>query len=268
MSMTPPQPTAGGLLREWRLRRKRSQLDLALDAEIPTRHLSYVETGRAAASRDMLLRLAQHLGMPLRQQNRLLVAGGFAPRYAERPLQAAEMQAARSAVDAILTGHEPFPALAVDRHWTLLAANAAVPPLLHGVAASLLAPPVNVLRLSLHPDGLAHRIDNLAEWRAHLLERLQGQIDHSGDPVLVALLAELAAYSCPAAPPQLPATDAIAVRLRLRLPGQATVLSFLSTTTVFGTPVDVTLSELALECFYPVDEATRAALTQAREIQR
>jgi transcriptional regulator with XRE-family HTH domain len=267
MSMTQTQPTAGSLLREWRLRRKRSQLDLALDAEISTRHLSYVETGRAAASREMLLLLARHLGMPLRQQNTLLVAGGFAPRFAERPLQSADMHAARSAVDAILKGHEPFPALAVDRHWTLLAANAAVAPLLHGVAASLLAPPVNVLRLSLHPDGLAHRIDNLPEWRAHLLERLQGQIDHSGDAVLVALHAELAAYPCPPADPAAKGVDSIAVPLRLRLPGHAGVLSFLSTTTVFGTPVDVTLSELALECFYPADEATRAALTHARETQ-
>jgi hypothetical protein len=178
------------------------------------------------------------------------------------------MQAARAAVEAVLKGHEPFPALAVDRHWNLLAANAAIPPLLQGVAAHLLEGPVNVLRLSLHPDGLASRIENLPEWRAHLLERLRGQIDHSGEPALAALHAELSAYPCPAATPHAKGVDGIAVPLRIRPQGSAQALSFLSTTTVFGTPVDVTLSELALECFYPADEATRTALTQARESQR
>ncbi|WP_207450038.1 MmyB family transcriptional regulator [Roseomonas marmotae] len=258
MSIT--QPTVGDLLREWRLRRRRSQLDLALDAEVSTRHLSYVETGRASASREMLLRLAEHLGMPLRQRNQLLMAGGFAPHYPERPLQAPDMAAARGAVEAILKGHEPFPALAVDRHWHLLAANDAVAPLLAGAAPELLAPPVNVLRLSLHPRGLAPWIENLPEWRAHLLERLRAQIDQSGDPVLAALHVELSAYPCPPAGQAEP-MGGIAVPLRIRPPGQDRALSFLSTTTVFGTPVDVTLSELALECFYPADEATRRALT-------
>ncbi|EHM00919.1 DNA-binding helix-turn-helix protein [Acetobacteraceae bacterium AT-5844] len=260
MSMTLSQPTAGSLLREWRLRRKRSQMDLALEAEISTRHLSYVETGKASASREMLLRLAGHLGMPLRQRNALLVAGGFAPRYAERPLEAPDMHAARAAVEAILKGHEPFPALAVDRHWHLITANAAVPPLLQAVAPSLLQGPVNVLRLSLHPEGLAPHIENLPEWREHLLERLHAQIDQSGDPVLEALHTELAAYPCPPFRAQ-GAKPGIAVPLRLRLPGMTQALSFISTTTVFGTPVDVTLSELALECFYPADEATRQALS-------
>ncbi|RKK05583.1 helix-turn-helix domain-containing protein [Pseudoroseomonas wenyumeiae] len=255
----PTLPPAGHLLREWRQRRKRSQMDLALDAEVSTRHLSYVETGRASASREMLLRLAEHLDMPLRQRNLLLMAGGFAPHYPERPLQAPDMAAARSAVEAILKGHEPFPALAVDRHWHLLAANAALAPMMQGAAARLLEPPVNVLRLSLHPEGLAPRIENLPEWRAHLLERLRMQVERSGDAELAALQAELAAYPCPAGPQAV--TGGIAVPLRIRVPGKARALSFLSTTTVFGTPVDITLAELALECFYPADDATRQALT-------
>lgn len=255
----PPLPPAGHLLREWRQRRKRSQMDLALDAEVSTRHLSYVETGRASASREMLLRLAEHLDIPLRQRNLLLMAGGFAPHYPERPLQAPDMAAARGAVEAILKGHEPFPALAVDRHWHLVAANAALAPMIQGAATRLLEPPVNVLRLSLHPEGLASRIENLPEWRAHLLERLRMQVERSGDAELAALHAELAAYPYPAGSPTI--TGGIAVPLRIRVPGQARALSFLSTTTVFGTPVDITLAELALECFYPADDATRQALT-------
>jgi len=250
--------TVGNLLREWRQRRKLSQLDLACEAEVSTRHLSFVETGRAAPSRDMLLRLADSLAMPLRMRNLLLVAGGFAPIYAEQPLDAPAMAPARAAVEAILGGHEPYPALAVDRRWTLVAANGAAQALLTGIAPALLEPPVNVLRLSLHPDGLAGRIANLAEWRAHLLERLRVQINQSGDAALAALRDELAAYPCPAsAGRHVPA--GIVVPLRLRGEGGG-ILSFLSTTTVFGTAIEVTLSELTLEAFYPADEETRAAL--------
>lgn len=265
------QPTAGALLRDWRQRRKLSQLDLAMDAEISARHLSFIETGRAVPSRAMLLRLAEQLDLPLRERNALLLAGGFAPAFAERPLDAPDMAAARAAVEAILKGHEPFPAVAVDRHWTLVAANGALTPLLAGVSPDLLQPPVNVLRLSLHPEGLAPRIENLPEWRNHLLARLRQQIDQSGDPVLEALWQELRAYPCPAS--RTPhAAPGIAVPLRLRTGengadgadgADAGVLSFLSTTTVFGTPVDVTLSELALECFYPADDATRQALSRS-----
>ncbi|HEY4546788.1 MAG TPA: helix-turn-helix transcriptional regulator [Pedomonas sp.] len=256
-----PQEPVGALLRDWRQRRKLSQLDLAMDAEISTRHLSFIETGRATPSRAMLLRLTERLDLPLRERNALLLAGGFAPAFAERPLDTPDMTAARTAVEAILKGHEPFPALAVDRHWTLLAANAALAPLLEGVSAELLRPPVNVLRLSLHPDGVAPRIENLPEWRSHLLARLRQQIDQTKDPVLEDLWQELRAYPCPASrTPHGP--PGIAVPLRLRLGPNAEVFSFLSTTTVFGTPLDITLSELALECFYPADEATRRALTK------
>ena len=249
----------GDLLRDWRQRRRLSQLELAGEADISTRHLSFIETGRSQPSRSMLLRLAERLDMPLRARNEMLNAAGFAALYAERPLDAPEMSVARRTVDAVLAAHAPFPALAVDRHWTLVAGNAAVGALLGGVAAELLQGAVNVLRLSLHPEGLAPRIANLAEWRAHLLARLQQQIDRSGDAQLVALHAELAAYPT-RGEAHAHELDAIAVPLRLRVDGLAEPLSLISTTTVFGTPVDVTLSELALECFYPADDATRAAL--------
>ena len=252
----------GDLLRDWRQRRRLSQLELAGEADISTRHLSFIETGRAQPSRSMLLRLAERLDMPLRARNELLNAAGFAALYAERPLDAPEMAVARRTIDAVLQAHAPFPALAVDRHWTLVASNAAVGALLGGVSAELLQGAVNVLRLSLHPDGLAPRIVNLAEWRAHLLARLQQQIDRSGDAPLIALHAELAGY--PTRDGDAPAHDfnGIAVPLRLRVDGLDAPLSLISTTTVFGTPVDVTLSELALECFYPADDATRVALQQ------
>ena len=254
------QPTVGDLLRDWRQRRRFSQLDLAGEAEVSTRHLSFVESGRAQASREMLLRLADRLAMPLRMRNRLLAAGGYAPLHPERGLDAPDMAAARAAVDAVLNGHAPYPALAVDRHWTLVAANAAVGPLLQGAAAWLLAPPVNVLRLSLHPDGLAPRIENLAEWRHHLLERLRAQAEAAGDPVLDALHAELSALPGRGGQARPRGAAPVAVPLELRVPGMDRPLSFLSTTTVFGTATDVTLSELALECFYPADEETRAVL--------
>jgi transcriptional regulator with XRE-family HTH domain len=267
---SPARAGVGELIRDWRQRRRFSQLELAGEAELSTRHLSFIENGRSQPSRSMLLRLADRLDMPLRARNEMLNAAGFASMYAERPLHAPEMSAARRTVDAVLSAHAPFPALAVDRHWTLVASNAAVPALLGGVSAALLREPVNVLRLSLHPDGLAPRIENLAEWRAHLLTRLQQQIERSGDPQLVALLAELAGYPSRGASHRAshedgahePVFGAIAVPLRLRLEGLAAPLSLISTTTVFGTPVDVTLSELALECFYPADEATREALRE------
>ncbi|CAH1659167.1 MULTISPECIES: helix-turn-helix transcriptional regulator [unclassified Chelatococcus] len=252
----------GSLLREWRQRRRFSQLDLASEAALSTRHLSFVESGRASASRDMLIRLAEHLAMPLRIRNRLLLAGGYAPEHAERPLDARDMTAAREAVEAVLAGHMPFPALAVDRHWNLVLANPALAPFLAGVEQQLLTTPVNVLRLSLHPEGLAPRIDNLAEWRHHLLERLARQCDETGDPVLADLLAELSTLPFRASRARPGTANAIAVPLRLRADDGA-CLSFISTTTVFGTATDVTLAELTLECFYPADAATRTALLNA-----
>jgi transcriptional regulator with XRE-family HTH domain len=256
---------AGELLREWRTRRRLSQLDLASEAGISQRHLSFVESGRALPSREMLLHLAEELQIPLRERNRLLVAAGYAPSFPEHRLDEPELAAARAAVDAVLKGHEPFPALAVDRHWQLLAANAAVPPLLAEVEdRTLLSPPVNVLRLSLHPRGLAPAIVNLEQWRGHLLERLQRQIDATADPELIRLERELLALPRPRPDrpfrPALVGTGEALVAIPLRLRRGPRVLSFISTTTVFGTPVDVTLAELAVEAFFPADPETAAAL--------
>jgi transcriptional regulator with XRE-family HTH domain len=258
--LSSPQ-SAGDLLRAWRQRRRMTQLDLALEAEVSTRHLSFVETGRAQPSREMLLHLSDRLQLPLRERNALLLAGGFAPAFPERPLADPALRAPRAAIDLLLAAHEPYPALAIDRHWTLVAANGAVNRLLRGVAPSLLAPPVNVLRLSLHPEGLARRIANLAEWRGHLLARLQRQVETSGDPVLAELKGELAAFG-PArdASHDVTAAEHADVIVPFKLTAGAGVLSFISTTTVFGTPVDVTLSELAIESFFPADAATAEAL--------
>jgi transcriptional regulator with XRE-family HTH domain len=251
----------GALLREWRQRRRLSQLDLACEAEISTKHLSFLETGRSAPSRDMVLHLAERLDVPLRARNALLHAAGYAPVYPERGLDDAALSAARQAIDLVLTGHEPHPALAVDRHWCMAAANRAIAPLIAGVDPALLRPPVNVLRLGLHPGGLAPRTVNLAEWRGHLLDRLRQQIDASGDPVLVALLAELRGYPAPeGGVPHVAGRDFAGVAMLFRLATDVGVLSFFSTTTVFGTPVDITLSELALECFFPADRATAEAM--------
>jgi transcriptional regulator with XRE-family HTH domain len=252
----------GAHLRHWRTRRRLSQLDLAQEAEVSTRHLSYVETGRAAPSREMVLRLAERLDVPLRERNALLVAAGFAPMYRQRSLDDPAMASARRAVDLVLKGHEPFPALAVDRHWNLVAHNALVPMLMAGAAPELVKAPINVLRLSLHPEGLASRIANLAQWRAHLLERLQQQIAATGDTVLQALHDELEAYPAPQVSHDTPAADTelsgVVVPFQLATPNG--VLSFISTTTIFGTPVDVTLQELAVESFFPADAQTAAAL--------
>ncbi len=255
-----PRPV-GDLLREWRQRRRVSQLELALDAEISPKHVSFVESGRAQPSREMILRLAEHLQVPLREQNTLLNAAGFAAIYAERALDDPLLAPARAAVDLVLKGHEPFPAIAIDRHWSLVASNAAVAPMLGDVDPSLLQPPVNVLRLSLHPQGLAPRIANLPEWRAHLLDRLRRQVDATSDPVLVDLLRELRDYPVPEAPPSSrPPRDyaGIVVPFELRTP--AGVLAFFGTTTVFGTPVDITLAELAVEAFFPADEFTKTLI--------
>ncbi|WP_309084078.1 helix-turn-helix transcriptional regulator [Chelativorans sp.] len=246
----------GDLLREWRQRRRLSQLDLALEAGISQRHLSFVESGRALPSRDMVLKLADNLEVPLRQRNRLLLAAGYAPSFPERPLEDPALRPAMEAVRLVLDGHAPNPAIAIDRHWTMLAANSAIAPLLEGIEdPSLLAPPVNALRLSLHPKGLAPRILNLEEWRAHVLERLRQLNDRVADPALEALEKELAAYPAGRGPKPRPSpTSMIAVPLRLKL-GDAE-LAFITTTTIFGAPLDVTLSEIAIESFFPADEAT------------
>lgn len=251
----------GEQLRDWRQRRRLSQLDLACEADISTRHLSFVETGRAQPSREMLLHLAEKLEVPLRERNALLVAAGFAPVFAQRAFDDPALAAQRRAVALVLEGHEPFPALAVDRHWNLVAANAALGGFLQGLPAQLLQPPVNVLRLALHPQGLAPRIANHAEWRDHLIARLHQSLAASGDPVLQALMDELCDYPVASAGESLrPGADYAGVVVPLRLNTPHGLLSFFTTITVFGTPLDVTLSELALEAFFPADAATAEAL--------
>lgn len=247
----------GGLLREWRQRRRLSQLDLASEARISTRHLSFLETGRAQPSRDMVLHLAEQLDVPMRERNVLLVAAGFAPSFRERSLDDPALASVRSAVELVLERQKPYPAFAIDRHWRIVASNAALPELYEGCAEELLARPINGLRLTLHPEGMAPRIDNLAEWREHILARMKQQIDMTADPELVALRRELLSYPAPEAH-DAPLEQAVAVPFRVRT--SLGLLSFFSTTTIFGLPVDVTLSELALELFFPADEATARAV--------
>jgi transcriptional regulator with XRE-family HTH domain len=259
--MTQALRPVGDLLREWRQRRRISQLDLALDAEVSAKHVSFVETGRAQPSREMILRFAEHLQVPLRDRNLLLNAGGFAAVFPERSLDDAALTTARRAVDLVLRGHEPYPAIAIDRHWTLVAANRAVAPLTAGIPPALLQPPTNVLRLSLHPDGLAPRIVNYGEWRAHVIDRVSRQLETTADAVLADLLSELRQYPAPSEPaPTLSQRHYEGVVVPFELRTGSGVLAFISTTTVFGTPVDITLSELAVESFFPADDETAEAL--------
>ena len=265
--MTTPHKPVGDHLREWRMRRRMSQMDLALEAEISTRHLSFLETGRARPSREMVLLLSEQLEVPLRDRNVILVAAGFAPVFPERSLDDPGMTAARRAVDVILKAHEPYPALVVDLRWNLVAANAAVAPLLEGVDPSLLAGPINVIRLSLHPKGLASRIANLGEWHAHILERLRRQAELTADPGLIALIEEIRGYPKPPAPDRRP-EDYGGVAIPFQLMAGDQMLSMFGTTTVFGTPVDITLSELTLETFFPANAETAEALRAAHDARK
>jgi transcriptional regulator with XRE-family HTH domain len=247
----------GTLLRDWRRRRRLSQLDLALEAGVSARHLSFLETGRSRPSREMVLHLSEQLDVPLRDRNRLLLAAGFAPAFDERPIDAPEMAPVREALDKILTGHEPYPAAVVDRWWNLVAANRSIAVFTDQVPAHLMEPPVNVLRVSLHPDGMASRILNYGEWRAHLVDRLRRQVALTADPRLAELLDEITGY--PGEPDELHGPGGeIAVPLRFDAGGRE--LTFFSTIATFGTAVDITLAELAIEAFFPADQATAAYL--------
>jgi transcriptional regulator with XRE-family HTH domain len=253
------QRPVGELLRGWRERRRLSQLDLANQVEVSTRHVSFVETGRSKPSREMVLRLAEHLDVPLRDRNQLLLAGGYAPIYTETSLHSPAMLAIRAALRRLLKGHEPYPALVVDRWWNLVESNAGIALFTEDVAQKLLAAPINVLRLTLHPEGLAPRITNLAEIGAHILTGLQRQITSTADPDLQDLYDELRAYSGgwnsdhPGAPE-------VVVPMKLRHGDHE--LSLLTTIATFGTPVDVTVSELMIEQFFPADDATAANLQE------
>lgn len=260
-------PRVGHLLRQWRQQRRLSQLDLALSADVSSRHLSFIETGRAVPSREMVLHLARQLDLPLREQNRLLQAAGYAPAYSELPLDAPGMDPVRAAVRQLLDGHEPYPAALLDWRWNLVDRNAATDLFLDDVAPELLAPPVNVMRLCLHPGGLAPRIVDLAAFRARLLHRLRRQLDVMPDARLEALQRELKAYpgGAPGPEPKLAGGDDVVWPLRIR--HRDRTLAFFTTVAAFGTPLDITVSELVIESFFPADEAT-AAVLRARQRRR
>ncbi|QRP50864.1 helix-turn-helix transcriptional regulator [Amycolatopsis sp. FDAARGOS 1241] len=260
----PTRRAVGELLREWRDRRRISQLDLAIAADVSTRHLSFVETGRSQPSREMVLRLGEHLDVPLRERNRLLLAAGYAPAYGESELTAPELTAVRDAVRQLLTGHDPYPAAVVDRGWNLVDANSSLGLLVEGVAPDLLAAPVNVLRATLHPDGMAPRILNLGEWRAHLLGRLRRQVESTADAELAELLAELRGYPCDQPVPEVEMPGPGDIFVPLRYVHRGTELTFFSTVATFGTPLDVTVAELVIESFYPADPGT-ARYLRSRE---
>jgi len=257
--MTATTPV-GDLLKDWRHRRRLSQLALATDAEVSARHVSFIETGRARPSREMLGRLMERLDIPLRERNRILTAAGFAARYQERALDDPLLGPARRAIDLVLTGHEPNPALAIDRGWNLVAANRALSVLLAGVEPSLLIPPVNVLRAALHPAGLAPRVANFGQWRAHLLTRLEREIEQSADPGLIELLVELESYPARPGHNRRPTSPDLELIVPLRLLTAHGQLTFFSTTMVFGAPSDITLAELAIESFFPADEPTAGVM--------
>lgn len=263
-TLSPPAaPDVGSLLRSWRRRRRLSQLDLAGEAAVSARHLSFVETGRSKPSRELVLHLAEHLHVPLRERNTLLLAAGYAPTYRQTPLDDADMAPVREALDTILAGHQPFPAIVVDRHWDLVTANASALALLtQGVAGHLLAPPANALRVSLHPEGMAPRIDNFSAWSTHLVDRLRREAETYGDPRLAELHAELCGYPGVAGSPE-PVDTAGRLFVPLRLRADEGMLSFFSTVATFGTARDITVEELAVESFFPADGAT-AAILRAR----
>ncbi|MFD2764935.1 helix-turn-helix transcriptional regulator [Micromonospora eburnea] len=256
--MTRSEPV-GVLIRRWRERRGRSQLDVSMSAELSARHLSFVENGRANPSRGLIERLCDELDVPLRERNELYLAAGFAPMHAESVFT--DLGAARAAVEAVLTGHEPNPALAVNVRWELLAANRAMAAFLHDVPAELRTPPVNVLRVTMHPDGLARRISNLAQWRAHLLRRVRRQLARTAAEGLADLLRELESYPVPGrngpVAGRAPTEDLV---VPMRLSTEYGELALLYTTTMFGSPRDVTLDEISIETFFPADAATADTL--------
>ena len=263
-AMQSEQYSFGQMLRVWRMRRRYSQLTLALETEISQRHLSFLESGRSNPSRDMVMRLAEILQMPLRDRNSLLTTAGYAPAYRTRRLESPDMAQARIAIEQILTGHEPHPALAVDRSWTLCSANRAVAVLTKGSAPSLLTGKVNVLRLSLHPEGLAPRIVNFREWRDHILARLTHDIDLTADHRLIDLRDELRSYPVPsgAAPMRKSALTTARIAVPLIIRSHEGTLAFLSTTTLFGTAVDITLADIVIESFFPADPQTASAMAR------
>ncbi|MFF2100462.1 helix-turn-helix domain-containing protein [Streptomyces sp. NPDC058202] len=258
-SSAPAESGVGPLLRGWREQRRVSQLELALRAGSSARHISFVETGRSRPSEEMVLRLAEHLDVPVRERNALLLAAGYAPHYPETPLDDPSMDALREGVERLIQGYEPYPALVVDATYDVLAANRGIAMLLEGVPEHLLVPPLNAMRLTLHPEGLAPRIRNLRAWRDHLLAQMDRQIALRRSKPLRALYEEVAAYPVPDAEPAgdeepLGAVPPFALPMRIEYEGR--VLSFISSIATFNTPMDVTVAELAVETFLPGDSAT------------
>lgn len=261
---TRPAARVGELLRDWRQRRHFSQLDLANTAEVSARHLSFVETGRSKPSRELILHLAEHLDIPLRERNHLLLAAGYAPAHSELSLDTEPMEPVRHAIDQVLTGHEPYPAIMVNQRWDLVSANQAALTIFGSrMAPELLAPPANALRANLHPDGLAPHIVNLAEVSSHMLIRLRRQALLSHDPALGELYEELSSYPGVETGHSAAVDEATLVYVPLRLRTPEGELAFFSTIATFGTALDITLAELAIESFFPADAATTAALQQA-----
>lgn len=268
MATVQSQPEVGALLRQWRERRRMTQLELALDAGISARHLSFVETGRSKPGREMLLGVLEQLKVPFREQNQILLAAGHAPAYPERPLDDPDLTPVRDALDAILSGHEPYPAVAVDRLWNMVAANSAMLALTEGVDIDpeLLGPPINIIRLGLHPRGLGPLFANLGDWHAHWLRRLERQLAATGDEQLASLIEEIAGYPVPE-PTNDPQAEVGASEMlgpvKVRTPGGGE-LSFFGMFAGFDTPFEVTTSELAIELLFPADRATAEALRERR----
>ncbi|MGW8552459.1 helix-turn-helix domain-containing protein [Streptomyces tubercidicus] len=247
----------GALLRAWRDRRRISQLELALRADSSARHISFIETGRSRPSQEMVLRLAEHLDVPVRERNALLIAAGYAPTFPETPLDDPSMAALRSGMERLLTTYDPFPALVFDGTYDVQAANRGITMLLEGVAPSLLQPPLNAMRITMHPDGLAPRIRNYREWRGHLLSQMERQLALMRSAPLRALYDEVAAYPLPPGGHTSAALgDHSPFALPMMIEHHHTVLSFVSTIATFNTPMDVTVSELAVETFLPADAET------------
>jgi transcriptional regulator with XRE-family HTH domain len=259
---SPTTATVGELLRAWRAKRRLSQLEVGLTAGVSSRHLSFIETGRARASAELLVALADVLDMPLRERNALLLAAGFAPRYSETRLDAPDMAAARQAITRVLEAHHPYPGVALDRYWNIVVANAAAKRVLAIVSPELLATPHNTFRLGLHPCGIAAHTTNFDEWGRHMLRELQRLVDSAIDPAATALLDEVRAYpnvqALLAKPPKATPSNPLLVPCVLDIAGQR--LSLFTTLATFGSPRDVTLAELTVELFYPADPATEAAL--------
>jgi transcriptional regulator with XRE-family HTH domain len=258
MATTGASGDVGSLLREWRERRRLTQLEVALDAGVSARHLSFVETGRSKPGRDVLLGISERLAIPYRERNEILLAAGYAPAFPERRLDDPGLTPARAALERILTAHEPYPAIVFDRAWNLVTANAAASALvaLTEVDPSLLEPPVNVMRLGFHPRGLAPHVINLGHWRAHFVGRLEQQVALTADPGLTELLDELLGYPVPEDDPE--PTEVLGPA-RIRAPGGGE-WSFFGMFASFDTPFEVTTSELALELLFPADETTRLAI--------